>query len=118
MDALHLIPMHEDASFIEADLSLLAKVFPQSKILQKYSTGNNAFNSKDRDGYVLKELLQKLSIDDILAHRRKSLVITEQPELPNEPVEKITEKKNNQEKKNYHQGKYFPGSNGAKRTTK
>jgi len=123
MNTLQLIPVHESAEYIEADLSLLRRVSPRSKLLQKYATGNNDFNSKERDGYILKELLSVVSIDEILSNRKKSLVI-DTLEITDEktitivsPTLPSLEHTTIQKKSSAH-GKFSHPSNGGKRTTK
>jgi hypothetical protein len=88
MNKINIIPQYESKEFFEKDRELLLKRMPQSKYV------NLAFPSKENDGFILYDLLDVCTIDEVLTNRNNSSNTDTSPVATIVPIEKpVTETK-------------------------
>ena len=70
------IVKHKSEKYFEQDLCLFKQHFPESRLHPELKRASS-YNKRTLDGYMLNDLLDKVSADDILSNRKKAATLND-----------------------------------------
>jgi len=93
------IVKHKSEKYFEQDLCLFKQYFPESRLHPELKRASS-YNKRTLDGYMLNDLLNKVSADDILSNRKKAATLNDLDSV-DEKESKLKDKESDLEAKEH-----------------